>query len=106
MPARPGEHRVSKPNVDELDMRMRRAFERSLNILRCERLIRPKTRLADNIRGVSWPCCASVPGQPGRRRPRAMREGLKARRMQLQNQMQTLHVVSPLAILSLKQRQQ
>ena len=28
-----------------------------------------------------------------------MREGLKARRMQLQNQMQTLHVVSPLATL-------
>ena len=33
------------------------------------------------------------------RLPRAMREGLKARRMQLQNQMQTLHVVSPLATL-------
>ncbi|MGC1329448.1 exodeoxyribonuclease VII large subunit, partial [Pseudomonas sp.] len=34
------------------------------------------------------------------RLPRAMREGLKARRVQLTNQMQTLHIVSPLATLS------
>jgi exodeoxyribonuclease VII large subunit len=33
------------------------------------------------------------------RLPRAMRETLKARRLQLQSQMQTLHVVSPLATL-------
>ena len=33
------------------------------------------------------------------RLPRAMREGLKARRLQLQSQVQTLQVVSPLATL-------
>ena len=33
------------------------------------------------------------------RLPRAMREGLKSRRLQLQSQMQTLRVVSPLATL-------
>ncbi|HBP48923.1 exodeoxyribonuclease VII large subunit, partial [Pseudomonas sp.] len=84
--------------LDDLDMRMRRAFERSLNTRR-ERLIRLETRLAAQHPGRQLAMLRQRLDSLAERLPRAMREGLKARRMQLQNQMQTLHVVSPLATL-------
>ena len=95
----PGERlRQQAQRLDDLDMRMRRAFERSLNTRR-ERLIRLETRLAAQHPGRQLAMLRQRLDSLAERLPRAMREGLKARRMQLQNQMQTLHVVSPLATL-------
>ena len=95
----PGERlRQQAQRLDDLDMRMRRAFERSLNTRR-ERLIRLETRLAGQHPGRHLALLRQRLDSLAARLPRAMREGLKARRLQLQNQMQTLHIVSPLATL-------
>ncbi|OZY47422.1 exodeoxyribonuclease VII large subunit, partial [Pseudomonas lundensis] len=95
----PGERlRQQAQRLDDLDMRMRRAFERSLNTRR-ERLIRLETRLAGQHPGRQLALLRQRLDSLAERLPRAMREGLKARRLQLQSQMQTLHVVSPLATL-------
>ena len=84
--------------LDDLDMRLRRAFERQLNSRR-ERLIRLQTRLAGQHPGRQLALLRQRLDSLAQRLPRAMHEGLKARRLHLHNQMQTLHVVSPLATL-------
>jgi exodeoxyribonuclease VII large subunit len=95
----PGERlRQQAQRLDDLDMRMRRAFERSLNTRR-ERLIRLETRLAGQHPGRQLAMLRQRLDSLAERLPRSMREGLKARRLQLQTQVQTLHVVSPLATL-------
>eukprot|EP01132_Coremiostelium_polycephalum_P012653 gene12653-15459_t len=95
----PGERlRQQAQRLDDLDMRLRRAFERSLNTRR-ERLIRLETRLAGQHPGRQLALLRQRLDSLAERLPRAMREGLKARRLQLQSQVQTLHVVSPLATL-------
>ncbi|RWW90344.1 hypothetical protein BHE74_00006009 [Ensete ventricosum] len=95
----PGERlRQQAQRLDDLDMRLRRAFERSLNTRR-ERLIRLETRLAGQHPGRQLALLRQRLDSLAERLPRAMREGLKARRLQLQSQVQTLQVVSPLATL-------
>jgi exodeoxyribonuclease VII large subunit len=95
----PGERlRQQAQRLDDLDMRLRRAFERSLNTRR-ERLIRLETRLAGQHPGRQLAMLRQRLDSLAERLPRAMREGLKGRRLQLQSQVQTLHVVSPLATL-------
>ena len=79
-------------------MRLRRAFERSLTTRR-ERLIRLETRLAGQHPGRQLALLRQRLASLAERLPRAMGEGLKRRRLQLQSQVQTLHVVSPLATL-------
>lgn len=96
----PGERlRQQAQRLDDLDMRMRRAFERSLNTRR-ERLIRLETRLAGQHPGRQLAMLRQRLDSFAERLPRAMREGLKSRRLQLQSQVQTLQVVSPLATLA------
>ena len=95
----PGERlRQQAQRLDDLDMRLRRAFERSLKTRR-ERLIRLETRLGAQHPGRQLTLLRQRLDSLAERLPRAMREGLKARRLQLHSQMQTLHVVSPLATL-------
>src|SRR5450830_704422 len=95
----PGERlRQQAQRLDDLDMRMRRAFERQLNTRR-EKLIRLETRLAGQHPGRQLALLRQRLDSLSERLPRAMREGLKARRLQLQSQVQTLQVVSPLATL-------
>ena len=95
----PGERlRQQAQRLDDLDMRMRRAFERSLNTRR-ERLIRLETRLAAQHPGRQLALLRQRLDSLAERLQRAMGEGLKSRRLQLQSQIQTLHVVSPLATL-------
>ncbi len=96
----PGERlRQQAQRLDDLDMRMRRAFEQRLN-LRKHRLAQLETRLAGQHPGRTLAMLRQRIEGLAERLPRAMREGLKARRVQLNNQMQTLHIVSPLATLS------
>lgn len=90
----PGERlRQQAQRLDDLDMRLRRAFERQLNTRR-ERLIRLETRLAGQHPGRQLALLRQRLDSLAERLPRAMREGLKSRRLQLHSQMQTLHVVS------------
>ena len=96
----PGERlRQQAQRLDDLDMRMRRAFEQRLN-LRKHRLAQLETRLAGQHPGRTLAMLRQRIDSLAERLPRAMRDGLKTRRVQLQNQMQTLHIVSPLATLS------
>ena len=96
----PGERlRQQAQRLDDLDMRLRRAFEQRLNTRR-ERLARLDTRLAAQHPGRTLALLKQRIDSLAERLPRAMREGLKARRLQLQTQVQTLQVVSPLATLS------
>ncbi len=96
----PGERlRQQAQRLDDLDMRMRRAFEQRLN-LRKHRLAQLETRLAGQHPGRTLAMLRQRIEGLAERLPRAMRDGLKARRVQLNNQMQTLHIVSPLATLS------
>ena len=62
-------------------------------------LIRLETRLAGQHPGRQLAMLRQRLDSLAERLPRAIREGLKNRRLQLQSQMQTLHVVSPLATL-------
>ncbi len=95
----PGERlRQQAQRLDDLDMRMRRAFERQLDNRR-QKLLRLETRLSGQHPGRQLALLRQRLDSLAERLPRAMREGLKARRLQLQSQMQTLHVVSPLATL-------
>ncbi|NVZ79548.1 exodeoxyribonuclease VII large subunit, partial [Pseudomonas gingeri] len=95
----PGERlRQQAQRLDDLDMRLRRAFERQLNTRR-EKLLRLETRLAGQHPGRQLALLRQRLESLSERLPRAMREGLKARRLQLQSHVQTLHVVSPLATL-------
>ncbi|AYC31966.1 exodeoxyribonuclease VII large subunit [Pseudomonas cavernae] len=95
----PGERlRQHAQRLDDLDMRLRRAFERQ-HSQRRELLMRLDSRLAAQHPGRLLALLRQRLDSLGERLPRAMREGLKARRLQLHSQMQTLHVVSPLATL-------
>ncbi|MES2820967.1 MAG: exodeoxyribonuclease VII large subunit [Pseudomonadota bacterium] len=95
----PGERlRQQAQRVDDLDLRLRRAFERQLNSRR-ERLLRLETRLGAQHPERALALLRQRLNSLAERLPRAMGEGLKARRLQLQSQVQTLQVVSPLATL-------
>jgi exodeoxyribonuclease VII large subunit len=63
-------------------------------------LIRLETRLAGQHPGRQLAMLRQRLDSFAERLPRAMREGLKSRRLQLQSQVQTLQVVSPLATLA------
>ena len=95
----PGERlRQHAQRLDDLEMRLARAFERQLNNRR-ERLARLQTRLAGQHPERTLQLLRQRLGSLAERLPRAMREGLKERRLQLQSQVQTLQAVSPLATL-------
>lgn len=95
----PGERlRQQAQRLDDLDMRLRRAFEQRLNQRR-ERLARLDTRLAAQHPGRTLVLLKQRLDNLAERLPRAMRETLKDRRQQLQAQVQMLEVVSPLATL-------
>jgi exodeoxyribonuclease VII large subunit len=95
----PGERlRQHAQRVDDLDMRLSRAFERQLSNRR-ERLSHLQTRLLSlhperNLKLLDQRLQALT-----ERLQRSMREGLKARHLHLHNQVHTLHAVSPLATL-------
>ena len=96
----PGERlRQQAQRLDDLDMRLRRAFLISLNQRR-ERLARAETRLAAQHPGRDLKLLAQRLDSLAERLPRAMRELLKDRRQRFQAQLQTLQVVSPLATLA------
>lgn len=96
----PGEHlRQQAQRLDDLDMRLRRAFEQRLNQRR-ERLARLATRLAAQHPGRALALLKQRLDNLAERLPRAMRQTLATRRQHLQVQVQTLQVVSPLATLS------
>ncbi|MHA6494234.1 exodeoxyribonuclease VII large subunit [Pseudomonas borbori] len=95
----PGERlRQQAQRLDDLEMRLQRAFERQLSTRR-ERLERLHTRLSGQHPERNLRLLRQRLDSLAERLPRAMREGLKTRRLQLQNHMQTLNVVSPLATL-------
>ena len=95
----PGERlRQQAQRLDDLDMRLRRAFEQRLNQRR-ERLARLDTRLAAQHPGRTLALLKQRLDSLSERLPRAMREALKDRRQQLQATVQTLQAVSPLATL-------
>ncbi|PPS59851.1 exodeoxyribonuclease VII large subunit [Pseudomonas sp. BRM28] len=96
----PGERlRQQAQRLDDLDMRLRRAFEQRLNQRR-ERLARLETRLAAQHPGRALALLKQRLDNLAERLPRAMRQTLATRRQHLQVQVQTLQVVSPLATLS------
>ncbi|MNO39586.1 Exodeoxyribonuclease 7 large subunit [compost metagenome] len=96
----PGERlRQQAQRLDDLDMRLRRAFEQRLNNRR-ERLARLDTRLAAQHPGRTLALLKQRIDTLAERLPRAMHAGLNGRRLRLQTQIQTLQVVSPLATLA------
>ena len=95
----PGERlRQQAQRLDDLDMRLRRAFAQQLNG-RSHKLAQLEARLAGQHPGRHLKLLRQRLDSLAERLPRAMKEGLKARRLALHSQMQTLHVVSPLATL-------
>lgn len=95
----PGERlRQHAQRLDDLEMRLQRAFERQLNGRR-ERLAHLQTRLAGQHPERNLQLLRQRLGSLAERLPRAMREILKERRLQLHSQVQTLQAVSPLATL-------
>ncbi|VFT47505.1 exodeoxyribonuclease VII large subunit [Pseudomonas aeruginosa] len=95
----PGERlRQQAQRLDDLDMRLRRAFERHLAV-RHERLVRLETRLAAQHPGRTLALLRQKLDSLAARLPRAAREVLKDRRQHLEGLAQTLNVVSPLATL-------
>jgi len=96
----PGERlRQQAQRLDDLDMRLRRAFEQHTQ-KRAARLVHLQARLAAQHPGRTLALLRQRLDSLSQRLPRAIREILKTRRLQLQSHMQTLHVVSPLATLS------
>ena len=96
----PGERlRQQAQRLDDLDMRMRRAFMQRM-AQRHERLGRLDTRLAAQHPGRALKLLNQRLDSLAERLPRAMRDVLKDRRQQFQTQLQTLQVVSPLATLA------
>ena len=92
----PGERlRQQAQRLDDLDMRMRRAFMQRM-AQRHERL----GRLAAQHPGRALKLLNQRLDSLAERLPRAMRDVLKDRRQQFQTQLQTLQVVSPLATLA------
>ena len=95
----PGERlRQQAQRLDDLDMRLRRAFERQQQV-RHERLARLDTRLAAQHPGRTLALLRQKLDNLAERLPRAARDALKDRRQRLDALAQTLHVVSPLATL-------
>ena len=90
--------RQQAQRLDDLDMRLRRAFERQLAV-RHERLVRLETRLAAQHPGRTLALLRQKLDSLAARLPRAAREVLKDRRQRLEGLAQTLNVVSPLATL-------
>jgi len=96
----PGERlRQQAQRLDDLDMRLRRAFTLNLSQRR-ERLARLDTRLAAQHPGRTLKLLSQRLDSLAERLPRAMRDVLKDRRQRFQAQLQTLQVVSPLATLA------
>jgi len=95
----PGERlRQQAQRLDDLDMRLRRAFERNLQ-QRNDRLARLDMRLAAQHPGRALALLRQRLDGLSERLPRAMRDTLKDRRQRLQVQAQTLNAFSPLATL-------
>lgn len=95
----PGERlRQQAQRLDDLDMRLRRAFEQQLNSRR-ERLARLDTRLAAQHPGRSLALLRQRLDSLAERLPRAALGQLRERRQKLAGLMQNLHIVSPLATL-------
>lgn len=96
----PGERlRQQAQRLDDLDMRLRRAFLHNLNQRR-ERLVRLETRLAAQHPGRTLALLGQRLDSLAERLPRAMRDVLKDRRQRFLAQLQTLQIVSPLATLA------
>ncbi|GAB7532167.1 exodeoxyribonuclease VII large subunit [Pseudomonas sp. 3A(2025)] len=95
----PGERlRQQAQRLDDLDMRLRRAFEHSMR-KRETQMTHLQSRLAAQHPGRTLAFLRQRLDSLAERLPRAIREQIKARRLHLQHQVQTLHVVSPLATL-------
>ncbi|WP_315807906.1 exodeoxyribonuclease VII large subunit [Pseudomonas sp. C9-3] len=95
----PGERlRQQSQRLDDLDMRLRRAFERQLQI-RQERVARLDTRLAAQHTGRNLALLRQRLDNLSARLPRATNAILREQRQRLDGLMQTLHIVSPLATL-------
>jgi len=95
----PGERlRQQAQRLDDLDMRLRRAFQQQLHN-RHERLARLDTRLAAQHPGRALALLRQRLDSLATRLPRAIELQLRQQRQQLENLAQTLHIVSPLATL-------
>lgn len=95
----PGERlRQQAQRLDDLDMRLRRAFDTALHHRR-QRLVHLDARLAAQHPGRTLAVLRERLRMLEQRLPKVMLDQLKARRLQLQAQAQTLHIVSPLATL-------
>ncbi|MDX5373686.1 MAG: exodeoxyribonuclease VII large subunit [Pseudomonadaceae bacterium] len=95
----PGERlRQQAQRLDDLDMRLRRAFQQQLHS-RHERLARLDTRLAAQHPGRALALLRQRLDSLANRLPRAIELQLRQQRQQLENLAQTLHIVSPLATL-------
>ncbi len=91
--------RQQAQRLDDLDMRLRRAFMLDLN-QRQQRLGRLDTRLAAQHPGRTLALLGHRLDSLGERLPRAMQAVLRDRRQRFQAQLQTLQIVSPLATLA------
>ena len=95
----PGERlRQQAQRLDDLDMRLRRAFQQQATS-RHERLARLDGRLHAQHPGRALALLRQRLDSLGERLPRAIELQLRQQRQQLENLAQTLHIVSPLATL-------
>ncbi|MDG1581524.1 exodeoxyribonuclease VII large subunit [Pseudomonas sp. GOM6] len=95
----PGERlRQQAQRLDDLDMRLRRAFAQQANS-RHERLARLEGRLNAQHPGRALALLRQRLDSLATRLPRAIELQLRQQRRQLENLAQTLHIVSPLATL-------
>jgi exodeoxyribonuclease VII large subunit len=95
----PGERlRQQAQRLDDLDMRLRRAFAQQ-STSRHERLARLDGRLHAQHPGRALALLRQRLDSLGERLPRAIELQLRQQRRQLENLAQTLHIVSPLATL-------
>ncbi|GIZ65039.1 exodeoxyribonuclease VII large subunit [Aquipseudomonas alcaligenes] len=95
----PGERlRQQAQRLDDLDMRLRRAFAQQ-STSRQERLARLDGRLHAQHPGRALALLHQRLDSLGERLPRAIELQLRQQRRQLENLAQTLHIVSPLATL-------
>lgn len=95
----PGERlRQQAQRLDDLDMRLRRAFSQQQRT-RHERLARLDTRLAAQHPGRALALLRQRLDSLAERLPRALHSQLRERRQKLEGLAQNLHIVSPLATL-------
>ncbi|WP_417661244.1 exodeoxyribonuclease VII large subunit [Pseudomonas sp.] len=95
----PGERlRQQAQQLDDLEMRMQRAFQQQLNS-RKDRLAYLDKRLISQHPGRSLQLLRQRLDSFAERLPRAINDALRQRRVQLQSQMKTLNAVSPLETL-------